>query len=227
MNITEILAQLQAYSDLKKRANTMFQSIVENSKKLDLQEIEQLSYEDLKAFREASRYMLYEDVQKKLDDIFEKKRKECFPEAYGIHYYPELKEIDFLTQKEKLAVDEALKKAKLGQYIHTVKNIYMSSEKRKKVYDFLLEKGLIEPVYGFSCNCGEEVTYISKEEYQYFLENFQKDPDERDEDFVGVISVGCFECDYKEIYSLKAFVDEVHVVTYRKVVEADTSLDSL
>jgi hypothetical protein len=91
---------------------------------------------------------LWGDVRKIIDE----KKLEEYPELLGVHNFPVLKEIDFMTEEEKITLDTKLTGYRVGDYLS---GFWRFTKKEKELKEFLLDKGIIKKVYYLECNCEE------------------------------------------------------------------------
>lgn len=162
-----------------------------------------------------------------IGNMTEKMKKDEFPELLGIHHYPVLKEIDFLTEEEKLELDKFLVKFRPNRdYVQSFWRVVKDSKKVDQLKQFLIEKGIVEERHVVKCpNCHQNhlskmMTNEEKEKLKVLLQN-KAEYDKLD----GYINLVCDEC-YCEVEPSE--IDEYNMETYLKLVmERDKSLDNV
>lgn len=127
---------------------------------VNISDFEQFSRDELSAFVNASREFSRRFITMEVDKIIERKKHEEYPELLGVHHYPELKEIDFLTEEQLIKLDEELA---LNRGLNTSFSLksYIHWDLHDKVYDFLIRKGILIRKIHLECDCGER-SWLSK-----------------------------------------------------------------
>lgn len=142
---------------------------------IDINQFEQFTRKQLLDFVNKSREFKQRFITLEVDKIIEKKKFEEYPELLGVHHYPELKEIDFLSQEQLIELDKELAhnrgvnanvSFKLKSYIHW--------DLHDKVYDFLIEKGIIKKEIHVECSCGRS-EWLSRAFDEKFKEQWIED----------------------------------------------------
>jgi hypothetical protein len=133
-------------------------------KGIDLKEFsKQYLRKDLEVFTKALTSIQLRSLAYELSELTEALKLKEFPELLGVHHYPELRKIDFLSEEEKIALDERLASLQIGTA--TDARFYFTlDEKHKnlinKIKNFLLEQGILKEEYYALCPYCEE-GYIS------------------------------------------------------------------
>lgn len=83
-----------------------------------------------------------------LSRLIKAMKEEEFPELKGIHHYPELNEIDFMSEEKKLNLDKHLMMLRPGHYVF---GLYRITNQVEQLEAFLLSKGIIKEVYHLVC----------------------------------------------------------------------------
>jgi peptide subunit release factor 1 (eRF1) len=201
--------------------NTYLESIDLNElrKKHTRAELKKLS-EDLYSINIKS--LAYE-ISKLVDEM----KKEEFPELLGVHHFPDLREIDFLTDEKKIKLDEHLARVRVGNYLYGLRNVIKDSKKIKMVEQFLLEKGIVEDRYYVLCPvCG--TGHISNElnkEQKAELEEVVKDLNhkEREETLEKYLEYICMDCEIEA--DIRNLTSLYFKTVYKMKKERDGSLD--
>src|SRR5690606_12633111 len=110
---------------------------------IDINQFEQFTRKQLLDFVNKSREFKQRFISLEVDKIIEKKKYEKYTELLGVHHYPELKEIDFLSQEQLIEVDKELAHNRGANVSFSLKS-YIHWDLYDKVYDFLIEKGIIK-----------------------------------------------------------------------------------
>lgn len=169
-------------------------------------------------------------LEYKVSEQIQKKKEEEYPEILSVHCYPVIKEMDFLSEKEKLMLDKLLMMIGKGNYVYGLQRKLGSIEKIKMVEDFLIEREVVEAKYYCKCpGCGSgdissELTLNEKEE----LEKVFKEPEHecREEMIETKLEYICLDCE-----SDVGDFDNLKELTFRRVcklvVDRDRSLDNV
>jgi len=114
-----------------------------------------------------------------VNKIIEQKKLEEYPELLGVHHYPEIKEIDFLSKEQKVELDEYLYKIGVNKYAYPASPLWRElfgkwdNEIRMSVLQFLENKQIIERYYDiYICDNCDESTGFSYKELSQFIEYF-------------------------------------------------------
>ena len=168
------------------------------------------------------RSLAYE-IKKIVDEM----KKEEFPELLGVHHFPVLKEIDFLTEEKKIELDEHLARFRAGNYLYGLRNVIRDSDKVKMVEQFLLEKGIVEDRYYVLCpvcGTGHISDELNKEE-KAKLEEVIRDlnHNEREEKLEKYLQYICMDCETEA--DIKNLTSLYFKTVYKMMQERDKSLD--
>lgn len=224
---------------------------------INIEIFEKFSREELKEFSKA----LYDNESKRylqgeLSDIIDKKKKEEYPELLGVHHYPKLKEIDFLSEEDKIKLDNLFISFGLNSFFGTmnfkwknfIKNIgTKDGDIENKILAFLCKNNMIEVFYNIDNCC--DMKLISKKqleniiEYLSLIEKTENTTDElikidklKDSfpydlsfDYDGIQR--CPDCEERIETSLEDYKDilnwELNKCYFRLIVDRDTSYDNL
>lgn len=171
------------------------------------------------------------DRCEELKTIVKDKKIKEYPQILDVHYYPVIKEIDFLTDDKTILLDKIIK----GAY----KNARKSRELSKmdfKVLKFLIDKEMIEKIYVFRCNCGsdecydKEITQKHFDKLKDYWEKELKDETTHEEDAqmnYGCFSTGCWNDGDVEVSCLEDFNEHMRFVKYKVIKEPDMTLDKI
>jgi hypothetical protein len=158
-----------------------------------------------------------------LSKLIDEMKKEEFPQLKGVHHYPELAEIDFMSEENKIKLDKFLVMVRKGESVH---NLFRFARDTEKLTNFLVEKGIAEKRYSLVCphHYNERMkTDLSLEELNQIKEAIQKQDMEFLEPFYENLYF-CDSCDDSVEYS--EWRDNLVKEYICKVKDRDTSLDN-
>lgn len=200
-SIQNLSVLIKRYHELNKEKECIINQI--KSLNIDFEELEKLDFDNIQQVRNTLKYLASPDVFQKIDDIYMQRIMALYPNAFKVKYFPEINEIPFLSDEEKIKLDIALHDLKLNHYTYIIKNISKNQEKSKLIQEFLYEKNILEKVYELKCCCSPGKT-IKETEYNYLKQQFSLPQNKRDKDFEGYIYIPCDDgCERgKEILTL-------------------------
>ncbi|MED2737060.1 hypothetical protein [Bacillus toyonensis] len=160
--------------------------------------------------------------------MIQKKKEEEYPELLGIHHYPVLKEIDFLSEDKKLELDKFLARFVVGNELSGLSRMMYSND-LKRLEEFLIEKGIAEAKFYACCTtCGggwisKLLTIDEKKLVETLLED--KKNEDRSEMLEGYLEYYCSQCDDEPDIER---IDTVNFGRLLKIVQGrDKSLDNV
>lgn len=173
------------------------------------------------------RSLAYE-VRKIVDEM---KIKE-FPQLLGVHHFPIINNVDFLTENEKIELDKFLVKHRVGDYVGGLWHITRNESKRKQLEEWLFQNGVIEEVYAVLCShchnghISKILTHEEKSQLEINFKRYKETADYNDyEKIERVIEYICMECDHETEID---YISELHYKElYKMKLERDTSLDNV
>ncbi|MFQ9545370.1 MAG: hypothetical protein ACLR02_10160 [Clostridium sp.] len=215
---------------------------------LVLKEIENLSYAEAREYYMIIKDYITYEVGEKYRNLLNKKKEDAYPEILNVHYYPCIKDMNFLTKEQQILLDKFLMKRRCGTRINKYDILKALSSNKTiinydnpigdKIIDSLLDKGIVEKQYKFYCKCGDCTTVFSEEEKQKFFNYHNFDTKNcTDEEYEfhemnyedGFLFVTCMErddCDI-ELSSIEDFEENLEGYIYKLIVEPDMTLDRL
>ncbi len=235
--IKEIIEINKKYEKEKEKINEIYKETIALNDLLDLQEVkDNLNYQETKEL-----YSLIisnssnEDICRKLKQIIEEKKLEEHPELLGVHFYPELNELEGIVEQNTLnKLDKILTKA--------YKSIRFVFEDYNEAYDtsilsFLEGKNIIQTQFEFFCSCNEDVCfkyYYPKTEIDKYIKYWEKVEmnQETSDDEDNELQFGCFQascssgCDL-QICCLESFKKHLKGIKYSIVKKPDMTLENL
>lgn len=228
-SVKEVIEKNRAYEKASELSSALFSESREYNNQIDLAEVETLSYQEVKELltivgaRFTDKNVLI-DIKK----IALKKKAEIYPEILGVHYFPELKEIDWLSETEKVKLDRLLE--------NRLTKSSQIQELGEKTIRFLIDKKILEKRYVLECHCGSFDCYeriITEDRLNKFKQYWKKEEsgiettDKEDEE----LNYGCImlNCDNEEIevcneIDLDTYLSDTR---YIRIKQPDRTLDKL
>lgn len=123
-------------------------------------------------YAERTRSLAYE-----ISQMTDEMKKEEFPDLLGVHYFPIIKEMIFLTQEEKIALDKYLARLRKNYRASNWHLVTNDKDKYIQIQEFLLEKEIVSERFIVSCpHCNDShlSAYLSKEQKEEFEQNLIK-----------------------------------------------------
>lgn len=176
--IKEVLETEKKYKITKEKADELFKSVREKSKNLRVKDFECFNFEELKETIENLYLFLPKEVKDEVTYLLEEKKIEKYPFLKKACYFPELNNIDFLSEEEILKLDKILKfpnTDKITKVRLNVSKIFEILDERENelkiledIIRFLLDAEIIEKEYIIDCGmqsiCNYDVVYIAESE---------------------------------------------------------------
>ena len=220
------------------------QDISNKANDIDLDEVIKLPYKEIKDLNLLlnTKVCLNTNFRLQLKELEESKKLEEYPELLDAHYFPELRQLEFLKQDERKLLDYNLKRYykyyKIRSF-YIFEDLNLNKEIRIKIINFLLENKIIERLYMFECGCySDECSpkLVTQEERDRFYNWHNFDYDNATDDEVGVhednykdgyIYIECCNDEEKEITTIEEFKKELKCIVYRIIKKPDYSLDNI
>ena len=240
MKLQEIIARNKQYQENKKKVELEYAELQTINSSIDLNELSALSYEEVKAIRQMTRYAINnKDVDEAITNIYNKKREEAHPVLKEARYFPVIKGADFLTDEEKVKLDNYLSYQGMSNYLFEFghwRDLKFSKDKEKKIKAFLEENGVTKRLYDYKCECGEGGGQLTEEKFNYYLKHFRLKKEDieamTEEEYEKYIEedssfyIGCFDCEGREITTEEGLMN-YRRISYKLKELADRSTDSL
>ncbi|QPW48836.1 hypothetical protein G9298_14085 [Bacillus thuringiensis] len=156
---------------------------------------------------------------------------EEFPQLMGVHHFPIINEIDFLTEEQKINIDKELVRYRVGNYVSVLWKVTRDEKVRKQLLAWLLNNDVLETKHAVLCphchngNITQIMTTEEKVNLDSMFANYKKEYDEDSEEKLqNILEFGCMECDsFTEVDDLK----ELNYTVYHQMKkERDNSLDN-
>ena len=187
-------------------AYTQFQTYLSS---IQLDELKkQCNRKELEAFTDQLRQINKRELPYELSLLTEEMKKEEYPELLGVRYFPVVKEIDFLTEPEKIALDKMLGRQKPSYFFTTAmwRRVTPNTKNHEPLIHFLIDKGVIKEDKVLVCpHCEDShlTARLSATEAEILEQNiraYQKSTsDEEKSNLYGsitaVVADYCDECD--------------------------------
>lgn len=188
-----------------------FNAFVES---IDLGELEtNYSRKELEEFKKELSELKPRSLTYEIGQLTQKMKEAEFPQLLGVHHFPILNKINFLTVEQKIELDKFLLKHRVGNFVSGLWHITRNEKVRKQLEEWLLENEVTEKTHVVLCpGCydghnSKMLVEKEKTELENMFEKFKSTLDyelqEELETKYG-LSYGCMECDgIYEIENLK------------------------
>jgi|SRR5699024_7001655 len=194
---------------------------------------EEYSREEINGYIKELHSIKVRSVTSELRKVSKRMKEAEYPELLGIHHYPVLKEIDFLTEEQKLALDDFMRRFRVGNYLYKASLYRIALDKTEMLMEWLIDKGVLEKEYLLACiNCQEDnLGKVTEDEKKLFEQNYEQYRATREykyyEAMEEAVQSYCSDCDYM----LEDMVDLNYALYFEplfKVIKGrDTSLDNV
>lgn len=232
-SVSEIIKANELYERERKALAELWNKTTLINDCLDLNEVKgNLSYKETKSLYNTVIYSCNnKEKLNMLEEILKEKKIKEYPEVLDVHYYPVIKNIDFLSDNEKIDLDKTIKNAYLIRLSRGKLN-----ELNNKILHFLLTNKIIERQYIFHCSCGDDECYDEviteslfdklKDYWQRETTNDTTHEDDKEMNY-GCFETGCWNDGNVEVCSLEDFNNNLKRIEYKVVKEPDMTLDML
>lgn len=205
-------------------------------KTVDISELkQQYTRKELITLSESIRTSDLRSLWHEIYKLTEQLKLEEFPELLGVYRFPILKEIDFMTEEEKIELDKKLVGFNVGHYLPYLGRY---TNEHKKLEQFLLENNVVEKQYVVTCPCCGGNEWLSntldtktKEAFDELLTKEIVDDCDDVEAFTNIVDRICDECDfYPELESMRVYKAQ-NQLRYKELLrmnmKRNTSLDNV
>mgnify|MGYP001300046674 CR=1 FL=1 len=86
-------------------------------KAITINDYKELPYKELRTIKANLSSYFTKEQKEQFDKVYEQKRNELNPQLLQPNYYPELREVDFLSDSKKLEIDKMLARYGFGSYV--------------------------------------------------------------------------------------------------------------
>jgi hypothetical protein len=220
--------------DIRENILAKYKEFDEFLKSVDLKELkQQFNREELSEFNKQINAVKMRNLGFEIYDLIGQMKKEEYPELLGVHHFPIIKTIAFLSEDEKLKLDKYLLNHRVGEYISGLRNVTINPVKQKMLENWFKSNGIVEEEFVVVCsNCGRGhlSNIMSRSKKEELEAMFNRSKDEQNEDryedyerLQEILYAGCSDCDnYEPIEDMT----ELRFKSFSKMIaKRDTSLD--
>lgn len=190
--------------------------------------------QELNAFKEQLYGLKTRNLAYEISELTRKMKEEEYPELLGVHHFPILRQIDFMTENKKIELDQFLAGHRVGNYIYNLWHFTSDEKRRKQLEEWLIEHGVAEKQYSVLCpNCSQGwisslMSGEEKEKLDIALKQYKEKEDWESYDIImDKLEHSCIDC---ELY-FDLTNDIINRLQYKSLLkmkmERDTSLDNL
>ena len=214
-------------------------------KEINIEEFKQFTREEISEFTKIlPSYFSFRYLVSEINDIVDNKKKQEYPELLGVHHYPEIKELDYISEDDKIKLDNFLVEWGFHSYLHKYTHKFREISKNwtDKIVDEILElltsKQILEKYYKLYICC--DYIIIDKEKINKYLRYFELSEKKRLSDKEGeeldklncrleFLTLFCSECDEQIEITEEIIMDTINNpdCLYKIIKERDKSYDKL
>lgn len=190
----------------------------------------QFSRKELQEFESSIRKIKIRSLPYDISKLTDEMKKEEYPQLLGVHHFPLINKIEFLSEEQKIKLDEHLVKHQVGNYVNDLWGIVKDQKLQDLLFEWLLDKGVLEKKYAVMCpGCHDGIVskLVDEEEKnhtQKLFDQYKEDGnwDLHEQIVTEFICMGCdqeFELDEISKLSWKLF--------HEMKMKRDNSLDNV
>ena len=226
MEIANIYRNIQLYKDELVRLANKSKEIEKLLSNLNSNRLEKMSYSEIRDFYKKVEAFVDKETEIRIMNIKNRKKGEEYPDWLGVHYFPEIKEMTWLTAEEQREIDQTLAHCpnnKIGKF---------STE----IIQFLIDKNIISKRYTLACDCDcwdceervltEDYVTALKAYWEKEKAGITTTTEENENCNYGVVEIYC-NYEIIEITCLEEFERYLTTVSYKKEKSPDTTLDKI
>ena len=213
--------------ELKKKIEENRVEIEKKIKDIDFEDIDRnYNYTEAKEkMSSIGKFLLNEDCVR---EFLKSKKEKEYPEILGVHYYPKIKEMHWLSEEKKIKLDKLLK---ISKYIYQEELLYFLQN--HETLGFLMKNKIIKKEYVLTCYCGDwncDKEIISEEKYQLYKKYWEDKDSITDEEYeeinYGYIELPCCHenIEIGDMEEFEAYLEEERYIIIKK---PDLTLDNL
>jgi len=211
---------------------------------INIEEFKQLSREELIEFKnELPSCFSFRYLNSEIDEIIKEKKLQEYPELLGVHHYPEIKELNCISEEDKIKLDEFISSwgfnSYLHEYTHKLRDIKdWNNEIAIKILEFLTSKQILKRYYRLYICC--DYIIVDEEKLNKYLRLFELKEskelsDKEDKEYnnlyleLDYLTCFCPDCD-NEIEITKEMIMETinnPNYLYKIIKERDKSYDNV
>lgn len=232
-------------SELKNIINR-YQEFDSFLKGINVEDFKKYSRAELNEFyMELREYSFFRSLSFEVSKIIDEKKKEEYPELLGVHHYPVIKEIDYLSEEDKINLDKYLVGLGFNHYLYKGSHAWYTlakkwgEETQEKVLQFLVDTGILERMYRM--NICHDTMILTKEKVDKYLKYFDmkknlKELSDKDLDTYYELEENlelyycCMDCDNEvEINEtdIRDAINSNYAHVYKVIKDRDKSLDNV
>ncbi|MED2125970.1 hypothetical protein P4V88_02280 [Bacillus thuringiensis] len=218
--------------DIREQVLTKYNELNEFLNSISLDDLrKQFNRHELNEFKSNLYNTKLRSLAYEISKMTDEMKIEEFPQLLGVHHFPILNEIDFLTEEQKINLDKELVRYRVGNYVSGLWKITRDESKRKQLLKWLLDNGILETKYAALCpychngNVTDIMTTQEKDKLDSMFSDYKKAYDEDlEEKLQDILENVCMECNsFTEVDDLK----ELKYTEYHQMKkERDNSLDN-
>ena len=147
-------------------------------KEININEFKQFTREELTQFKnELPSCFSFRYLTSEINDIIEEKKLQEYPELLGVHHYPEIKELNCISEEDKIKLDNFLVEWRLHSYLHKYTHKLREMSKNwsdkiiNEILEFLVSKQILERYYKMYICC--DYIIIDEEKINKYLRSFE------------------------------------------------------
>lgn len=172
-----------------------------------------LTLDQLKSLDEELASMRLPDISSEISKALKEMKDSEFPQSKEVYRFPELNDIQFLSEKKKIELDKYLGMLKPGGFVF---HLARYAKEPKRLESFLREKGIVGGVYHLTCPSHTHLKISPKMTHEEInrvkMAIIEKDADYLQEAVGGYFCPTCEDVpDYREWHD--EYVTEVIVLT--------------
>jgi len=214
---------------------------------ININDFKQYSREELTKFaKELPSYFSFRYLTSEINEIIEEKKLQEYPELLGVHHYPEIKELNFISEEDKIKLDDFLVEWGWNSYLHEYtpkfRNIFKEYKLEivNKILDFLVSKQILDKYYKMYICC--DYIIVDEEKINKYLRAFELNEridlseEEREEhcelynrlDYLNFVDF-CPECDNEVEITKELIMETVNNPSYlyKIIKQRDKTYDNV
>jgi len=213
-------------------------------KEININEFKQFTREELSEFTKIlPSYFSFRYLTSEINDIIENKKLQEYPELLGVHHYPEIKELDYISEEDKIKLDNFLVEWGFGSYLYEytpkLTGLFKNWSNLSNILEFLASKQILERYYKMYICC--DYIIMDEEKINKYLRYFElyknndelskKEWEEFDklQDELHYNYEYCSECDNEIEITEKMIMDTINKPNYlyKIIKERDKTFDNI
>ena len=147
-------------------------------KEININHFKKLTREELTQFtKELPSYFSFRYLSSEINEIIEEKKLQEYPELLSVYHYPDIKELDCISEEDKIKLDNFLVEWGWNSYLHEYtpkfRNLFKKSKPKiiNKILDFLVLKQILKKYYKMYICC--DYIIVDEEKINKYLRAFE------------------------------------------------------